>query len=129
MSGAHDVRPVLRSYQGRDIPEAWAEYQTRLREEWEQKRRASVAANKPSGLQGLLSSLFGGGTRVASVPDANPIDALQRQARDMREQFFKEQESMKEQMEQQKKMEEAEMEKQLAAMKAKKLSLWEFMVC
>ncbi|TPX37767.1 hypothetical protein SeMB42_g06893 [Synchytrium endobioticum] len=127
MSGAPDVRPILRSYQGRDIPSAWAEYQGRLREEFEEKRKASVAAKKPSGIQGILTSLFGAGTRIAPVQDENPIDILHHQAHEMRQQFWKEQESIKQQMEEQRKFDEAEMEKQLAAMKAKKLSLWEFM--
>ncbi|TPX31841.1 hypothetical protein SmJEL517_g04934 [Synchytrium microbalum] len=127
MSGAPDVRPVLRSYQGKDIPAAWASYQARLREEFEQKRKATAAANRTT-IGSILSSLFGGGTRVApSSLDANPVDILQQQAREMREQFWREQEGMKEQMEAQRKIEEKEMERQLEAMKAKKLSLWEFM--
>lgn len=89
LSGVDDVRPVLKSYQGKDIPTTFAEWQKKLRADYEEKQRR-VLGQYPAAAPargGFLSRLLGGAAApVVQQTPPNPFDIIEAQTRDMREQ-------------------------------------------
>ncbi|KAI9029273.1 HAD-like domain-containing protein [Hyaloraphidium curvatum] len=125
LSGVDDVRPVLKSYQGKDIARTFADWQRQLRADWEEKRRAQGggAAGAPR-RGGFLGRLLGGAAApVVQNAPPNPFEIIDAQTKEMREQFLKDQEQFRKSAEEQRKAQIEEMERQMREMKEKKMSL------
>ncbi|KXS12602.1 HAD-like protein, partial [Gonapodya prolifera JEL478] len=139
LSGVDDVRPVLHSYIGKDVPVEFARWQKKLRDDYERKRReeyerTQAAANPVArAAQGLLGRgrliVEQPGLGIENVDPAlgpSPFDIMEAQTRQMREAFLKDQENFRKMAEEQRKQQIEEMEKQMKEMKEKKMSMLEW---
>ncbi|KAJ3340604.1 mitochondrial inner membrane protein required for protein import [Gonapodya sp. JEL0774] len=142
LSGVEDVRPVLHSYIGKDVPAEFARWQKKLRDDYDRKRREELertqAANASNPVARVTQGLFGRGRgmleqqpailtdNVDPVLGPTPFDIMDAQTRAMRETFLKDQENFKKLAEEQRKQQIEEIEKQMREMKEKKMSMLEW---
>ncbi|KAI9141092.1 HAD-like domain-containing protein, partial [Paraphysoderma sedebokerense] len=126
VSGISDVRPVLATYTGYDIPTRFAENQKRYVQKMQEEYEAQLAAapkNQSSGFS--LSSLFGRTSTPAASGPPN-LDVIQ-QSKMMQEDFMAQLENHKADIEQQQKAMLEEQEQMMAQFKNKKYTLWKLM--
>ncbi|KAG8925296.1 mitochondrial inner membrane protein required for protein import [Tulasnella sp. 417] len=114
-----DVRPVLKAYEGKDIPTAYAQveadHKKRFIEAWEKKHEGKRAT---SGSVGRVSfgSLFGGPSGAAADPNQPPPTYLDLKRKEAQEYYRREQQWLKENEEELKKLIEADKQAQMAEM-------------
>lgn len=113
-----DVRPVLKAYEGKDIPAAYAQveadYKKRFIDAWEKKHEGKRAPASAS--VGRVSSLFGGSSGAVADPSQPPPTYLELKRKEAQEMYRREQQWMKENEEELKKMIEADKQAQMAEM-------------
>lgn len=116
MMNPDDVRPILKNFHGKNIPEQWAQWENAMNEQhrlqWEQERQSTSKRN----LRTLLS-----GAPQEEGPPPTQLDAMRKQ---MREAFAAEHEQMRQQQDE---MMKREMEEQKAKMKEMKMTVWDLM--
>ncbi|ORY98768.1 HAD-like domain-containing protein [Syncephalastrum racemosum] len=116
MMNPDDVRPILKNFHGKDIPQQWAQWEKAMNEQhrlqWEQERKSTSKRN----LRTLLS-----GAPQEEGPPPTQLDAMRKQ---MREAFAAEHEQMRQQQDE---MMKREMEEQKAKMKEMKMTVWDLM--
>lgn len=119
MTTPDDIRPVLKSFEGKNIPIEWAKREEEMnkmhRLQWEQEQAKKKTSRN-------LGSLLGGGSQAAV--EGPPPTYLEQMRKHVRETFASE-------FEQQKKTQEEfmaqENEKQMQMLKDMKMSVWELM--
>jgi len=102
----NDIRPVIKSYSGKKLSEAFMEHQNVLRERFNEqnneilkKRELKKKSNAESD-SGLVNALFGGRNRMAQelpqeeneedeTPLVNPVDDMDQRRKNMRKAFFR----------------------------------------
>ena len=115
-----DIRPVLKSFEGKYIPLEWAKREHEMnklhRLQWEEEQKNKKTSRN-------LGSIFGGGGAAAQV-EGPPPTYLEQMRKHVRETFASE-------FEQQKKSQEEamaqDMERQMEMMKEMKMSVWDLM--
>ncbi|CAE6485884.1 unnamed protein product [Rhizoctonia solani] len=85
-----DVRPILKAYQGKDIPKAYAaveaEQKRKVIEEWEQKRKSGG----PSGNM-AIGGLFGLGAKKQHPADQPPLTYLEQRRKEYQDLYKQDQ--------------------------------------
>ncbi|ORZ40302.1 HAD-like domain-containing protein [Catenaria anguillulae PL171] len=134
LKGVPDVRPILKSYAGADVPTKFAErqieYRKHLAEEMRRAESESSAKQSASasgggvsaGLRGLLGATS---SRIALQHQQQQQLELQRHAQMYQKQFEEEAQMIKEEVERARKAQEDEIQKQMQKMK-KKMTLLQF---
>lgn len=90
LSGLDDVRTILPSYKGKDIPTAFAEQQKRIRADYEDYMKKKQPA-QTTRRAGLFSRLLGGGAlQQQQQQPLSPFDIQEQQLKELRAQvgFF-----------------------------------------
>lgn len=120
LTNPDDVRPVLKSFEGKHIPLEWAKREEEMnrmhRLQWEEEQ------SKKKTKRNLGSLLTGGG--AAAEVEGPPPTYLEQMRKHVRETFateFQQQKKIQEEAMQQ------DMERQMEMMKQMKMSVWELM--
>ncbi|KAG8980877.1 mitochondrial inner membrane protein required for protein import, partial [Tulasnella sp. 427] len=116
-----DVRQVLKAYEGKDIPAAYAQleadHKKRFIEAWEKKHGGKHAAGSANVGRVSFGSLFGGGSSGPSLdPTQPPPTYLELKRKEAQEYYRREQVWIKENEEELKKAVEADKQAQMAEM-------------
>jgi hypothetical protein len=104
----NDIRPVIKSYSGKKLSDAFLEHQNILREKFNEqnknilRKREEKKLNVHSGSNsnnGIVNALFGGRSRMVEeiqpekeeyeAPLVNPVDDMDQRRKRMRKAFFK----------------------------------------
>ncbi|KAI8066568.1 HAD-like domain-containing protein [Gongronella butleri] len=118
LTNPSDTRMVLKSFEGKSIPEEWAKREAEMNEMHKQQWLAEQEGK--SGKRNLGSLLRGG---AAGATEGPPPTYLEQMRKHVRQTFAQEQEQMKQQQELMMKDYEMQMEK----MKDMKMTVWELM--
>lgn len=115
-----DIRPVLKAYEGKDIPEAYAkveaDHKRRFIEAWDKKHEGKRAPASASVGRVSFGSLFGGPSASSTDPNQPPPTFLELKRKEAQEYYRREQQWLKENEDELKKMIEADKEAQMAEM-------------
>ncbi|ORX48629.1 HAD-like protein [Piromyces finnis] len=103
----NDIRPVIKSYSGKKLSDAFMEHQNILREKFNKQNNEILKKREEKKLQtkvndnenGIVNALFGGRNRMAQeipqeeesyeAPLTNPVDDMDQRRKNMRKAFFR----------------------------------------
>ncbi|KAI8384485.1 HAD-like domain-containing protein [Radiomyces spectabilis] len=119
LTNPEDVRPVLKSFEGKNIPIEWHKREEEMNERHRQQWYEEQAAKKT---KRNLGSLFG--SAAAPQVEGPPPTYLEQMRKHVRETFAAEHEQMKQQQDE---MMKKEMEENMAKLKEMKLTMWDLM--
>ncbi|OUM68678.1 hypothetical protein PIROE2DRAFT_19807 [Piromyces sp. E2] len=105
----NDIRPVIKSYSGKKLSDAFMEHQNILREKFNEQNNEILKKREEKKMQtqpndngnGIVNALFGGRSRMAQeipeeeneeeyeAPLVNPVDDMDQRRKNMRKAFFR----------------------------------------
>jgi len=130
-----DVRPVLQSYSGKYIPDAFAEYQEELREQFNEEHREKMARLhlKKDPARGFFDAFLGGradsheGVIGVVTPEwQNPVNEIEERRVQTRHSFLERREEWAKLIDEQRELQTKEIEKQLEKLEKRKEGLKNF---
>ncbi|KAL0089533.1 HAD-like domain-containing protein [Phycomyces blakesleeanus] len=121
LTNPDDVRPILKSFEGKQIPIEWAKREREMeimhRKQWEEEQASKKTKRN-------LGSFLGTGGGVAQATEAPPPSYLDQMRKNIRETFAAEHEQMKQQQDE---IMKKDIEAQKEQMRAMKLTVWDLM--